>query len=391
MILLSHGFRPFFLAAGTYAAGMIAVWAAHLAGASAVPGGIAPVAWHAHEMLYGFAAAAMAGFFLTATPNWSGRPPISGAPLGVLVVAWLAGRVAFWLPAAGVPGWLAATLDIAFLPALAIALIPALAGNIRRQGIFFLVFAAMIAGNGLFHIGARGDEPRAAIDGALIGLDGLVILMTIIGGRVVPSFTANHLRGAGRGADIRSRPTLEKATIAATILLAVLDGAATQFSHAYLTLGIGVTALGAGVLHAVRLAGWHGHATLNAPIVWVLHAGYLWIPLGLILRGLDACTFAETLDAGIHALTAGAVGTLTLAVMSRAALGHSGRKLIAAPATVAAYCLVIAGAGLRVATALTTAIPADLGYGLSAGAWGAGFAVFTIVYLPIFLRPRAAA
>lgn len=389
MILLSHGFRPFFLAAGAYAAAMIAAWGAHLTGLAVVPGAIAPAAWHAHEMLYGSTAAAMAGFFLTATPNWSGRPPITGGPLAILVGFWLAGRLALWLPLwlpDTMPAALVAVADLAFLPALAIAVAPALAGNLKRQGIFFAVFLVMIAGNAWFHFGGSGGG--GTIDGALIGLDGFVILMTVIGGRVVPSFTANHLRNAGRAADIRSVPALETGVIGSTALFALLDGAGLASGNTALAAAAGATALIAGALHAVRLAGWRGHATLDTPIVWVLHVGYLWIPAGLLLRGAAGLDLADTFDAGIHALTAGAVGTLTVAVMSRAALGHSGRPLVATPGTVAAYVLVIGGAALRVATALTGAIPPDIGYAVSAAAWGGGFAVFTVVYLPVLLGPR---
>lgn len=380
MTFFSHGFRPFFMAAGIYAAGTILYWALTLGGIVSMPVPMAPVFWHAHEMLFGYTGAALAGFFLTATPNWSGTPPVSGRPLAAVFAAWVAGRTVMWF-ASFLPPIVVAAADSAFLPFLLLAILPALTGNPQRQGIFVGVFAVLIASNTAFHAGVWWFGRIDPTTSLVVALDGLVLLMTVIGGRVVPNFTNNYLRTHGLGGGTHGWPWLERTIVVLTSLLIAAD--VTGWS-----LGLGAVALSAGVAHAARMAGWRSLAARREPIVWVLHAGYAWIPLGLMLRGLDGLKLAGTFDAGIHALTAGAVGTLTLAVMSRAALGHTGRTLVAAPATVVAYVLVIGGAAIRVATALGDVIQPHIGYALSAVAWAGGFAFFLAVYVPILLNPR---
>lgn len=379
MTFFSHGFRPFFLGAGAYATLSVALWGAHLAGVLPLPGGAAlGSVWHGHEMLFGFAAAALAGFLLTATPNWSGRPPLAGPPLVGLAALWFAGRVLMWLPPV-LPAWVVAAVDGAFLPALLIAILPALVGNPKRQGVFVVILLLLTGSNGLYHGRALGWATADASLALWLGLDCFIVLLTVVGGRVVPSFTANALRQSGIDAPPRSFVWLERATVFATLLVLAFDAT----GQADLS---GAAALAAAALHAVRLAGWQGGKS-SAPIVWILHAGYLWIPIGLALKGLGGMGL-DTGDAGLHALGAGAVGTMTLAVMSRAALGHTGRPLHAPPTIVAAYVLVLfAGAG-RVATGLGL-LPGSWGYAGAATAWAIGFGLFTITYLPMFFRPRA--
>lgn len=380
MILLQNGFRPFFLGAGLYAAVAVGAWGSHLTFATPMPAAaLAGSVWHGHEMLFGYTAAALAGFLLTATPNWSGRAALSGAPLAALAALWVAGRAAMWLPADAVPAVLTAVLDVAFMPALLVAILPALTGNPRRQGIFIVLLLALTAGNGLYHAEALGFFPGGARMGLIVGLDVYVLLLTVLGGRVVPAFTANALKRLGLNVEPRSYPLLERLTFAATVLFAILDVAGPQQAAA-------VAALAAGLLHAVRLSGWHGQRG-GEPIVWVLHVAYLWVPVGLVLNGVAGLNMVPS-DGGLHALGAGAVGTMTLAIMSRAALGHSGRPLVAPPGTVAAYLLVIAAAALRVLAGLGT-VPAAWGYGLSAAAWTLGFGLFFLTYLPVCLGPRA--
>ena len=381
MIFFNFGFRPFFLAAGMYAVLSVGIWGLHLAVGLPFPDGAALGGlWHAHEMVYGFAAAAFAGFLLTASSNWSGRPPLAGAPLIGLSLLWLAGRGGMWLPADVMSTTIVAIVDVAFLPALLIAALPALAGAPKRQGVFIAILVLLTTGNVLYHGEALGLPEVDARRGLLLGLDGLVLLLTVVGGRVVPSFTATALRQAGLSAAPVSRVIVERGVLLSTVLVVVLDG----FGQLQ---AMGAVALIAALLHAIRLAGWQGHRC-REPVTWILHAGYSWIVLGLALRGLDGLGLFAVGDAGIHALSTGAVGTMTIAVMTRAALGHTGRPLIAPPAVVAAYVLVLMAGLARVVAGLIP-LAAPLGYSLAAAAWVTGFGLFTLVYFPILTGPRA--
>lgn len=380
MTFFSYGFRPFFLSAGLYACITVVAWISHLSGWFDLPAGIAPSQWHAHEMVFGYAGAAMAGFFLTAAPNWSGRPPLKGIGLALLFAVWVSGRLVFWFPGHLPPFWIA-VVDIAFIPVLALTVLRALIGNLARQGVFFIVFGVLTGANIMFHADAlnwNGGDPRVAL---ILALDGFLIIMTVIGGRVVPSFTANYLRAHAPGLQQRSSAMLERSVMLLTAAVIILD-----ISDA--TIWMGVVAIAAAVAHAIRLIGWNGHATFGSPIVWVLHFGYAWIPISLLLRGLAGVGITASAEASLHALGIGAVGTLTLAVMSRAALGHTGRPLQASAGTVGAYCLVISAAVIRIATALIESIPIAWGYSLSAVAWAAGFALFSWIYFPILTQPR---
>lgn len=380
-VFLSYGFRPFFLFAALYAIIAMAAWMAQLAGGTVLPAALSPHQWHGHEMLFGFGVAAMAGFFLTATPNWSGKQPLKGRALGVLVVLWLAGRAAMWgldvLPPLAV-----AVLDIAFVPALAMAILSALAGHLRRQGLFLGILVILTAGNVLFHLDRVAPGWADADHSLILALDSFVVLMTVLGGRVIPSFTLSHLRAAQPDVTFTVRPWLERAVIVGTLVFAVL-------SALDVTVAVAPLALALAVLHAWRLVSWQSWRAIDTPIVWVLHLGYLWIPIGLGLRGLAGFFDGGYAVAGIHALAVGAMATLILGIMSRAALGHTGRAVTAAPAIVASYILITLSAVARVATALIDAIPQTWGYGVSSLALLLAFALFVAVYGPILTGPRA--
>ena len=387
-VFLSYGFRPFFLFAGAYGALAVAAWFAVLhrlytGAATAFPhGALPPHLWHGHEMLFGFAGAVVAGFFLTAVPSWTGREPVRGPLLGALALVWLAGRIALW-SAAVLPPALVAALDLAFVPFLAILVVRALAGGwSRRNAIFLPVFAALFAGNVLFHLDAAGFAPGLGARGLLLALDAVLFLLAVIGGRVVPAFTTNALRRAGEERLPVSRPPVEIAALLSVALLAVADltapdGAAT-----------GAIAAAAALIHAVRLSGWRGHRTLAEPILWIIHLGYAWLVLGFALKALALLGDFLPATAAIHALTIGAIGSMTLGVMSRAALGHTGRELKVSPPIVAAYLLVSAAALARVAG--PALLPAYEPQALAAAAilWIAAFGLFTVFYFPILTRPR---
>lgn len=379
-VFFAHGFRPFFLLAGLSAALLLPLWLAVLAGAAAPPGGLVPSFWHAHEMLYGFAAAALAGFLLTAAPNWTNSRPVQGAPLAGLVLLWLAGRLSPWLyplaPAA------AAAFDLAFLPAVAAWLGAALfrAGN-RRNYVFLPLIGSLVAANALVHLEYAGLAATGAL-GLRLAIGVLVLTIAVVGGRIVPSFTQNALRAGGEAVVIAPKPAVERLALGSLALLVIADlipGAG---------VAAGALALLAGAVHAYRLSGWHGARTLHSPILWVLHLGYAWIVAGLWLKGLAGLTGLLPETAALHALTVGGVGTMTMAVMSRAALGHTGRPLVAPKPVAAAYVCISLAALLRV---LGPLLPGAAYTGMLHGSglfWTLGFGLFALTYAPMVFAPR---
>ncbi|AWK89903.1 NnrS family protein [Azospirillum thermophilum] len=382
-VLFRYGFRPFFLAAGLSAAGFLAAWLAVLVTGTWPDGPIGPSIWHAHEMLFGFSAAAVAGFLLTAVPSWTGTVALSGRPLMLLAVLWLAGRVAVF-PWAGVPAPAAALLDLAFFPALGVALARPLirAGKLRNSA-FLVLLVLLFLANLLIHLEWMAVLEDGGARGLALAIGVVLMMVAVIGGRILPAFTRNGLAAQRIPATVVSRPWVERVTLAST---AALIPATVLIPDAVAT---GLLALVAAAAHGVRLFGWQGWKARRQPILWVLHVGYLWVVAGLALTGLHLVGDVVPASSGIHALTAGAFGTMILAVMSRAALGHTGRPLVAAPLTVGAYWLVTAAALLRVASPL---LPAGLVWPalLAAGVvWVAAFALFLAVYAPILLTPRA--
>lgn len=380
--LWRRGFRPFFLATGAYGGLVLLAWLAAWRGALPAPGWLSPLWWHGHEMIFGVVAAAIAGFLLTATPVWTGRPALVGRPLAALVGLWAAGRIA--MAAAGVlPAALVALADAAFLPALALVLARTLwrSGQRRNYGVVALVGVLALA-NAVMHAQALGLADASGARALRFAVDAVVVLIVVIGGRITPAFTANALSRGGIGASVRSRPRLDRVAVAAVVLTAVGDLVAAG------SVATGIAASAAGVAVALRMAGWQTRRTLHDPLVWSLHAGMAWVATGLLLVGLGDLGAPISPRAGLHALTAGAMGSMILAVMTRVGLGHTGRPLVLPKGAVACYGLVHAGALLRVAalfapTALE--IPLVVAGGLL---WAAAFALFALLYAPILARPR---
>lgn len=383
--LFSLGFRPFFLGAGVYAAWSLIAWLSVYLGGVSIPhiwdDGMV---WHAHEMIYGFTAAVIGGFLLTAVPNWTKARPIRAWPLMVLFSLWLVGRLVMHCGSL-LPWGIVAALDMVFLPAVGLSLLPAvIRGSSVRNYVFFVILAFMTLLNGFIHVGMQGYvlwlDAHQALRAALF----LICLMiTIFGGRVVPMFTRNALKVSGVDVVMRVHPLLEKASLGSVFTLVVfaLIGQAESAWMGWLALMVGA-------LHLFRLFGWHGHRTLRMPIVWVLHAGYGWIAFGFLAYGLALLVEPSFILVALHILTIGGIGTMTLAMMSRVSLGHTGHKLQAAKAVVAAYALLQVAVLVRIAGGLgwldyTHAIA------LSGMLWSTTFALFSAVYLPILLRPRA--
>ena len=383
--LFEAGFRVFFLLAPLYAAVAVLDWVLAYSGLVQLPISISPTLWHAHEMIFGFAAAGVAGFFLTAVPNWTGAPFVRGWPLMGLAAVWIFGRVAMCLVGT-VPPTLAAVADLAFLPLLASLIAPPLLkGGIGRNTVLLVVLAVLwladLAMQAEFVGSSVGIDFASAARGARAAIDILAFLITVIGGRIVPAFTTTRLKLAGEDTLPRSFVLLDRLTIAAMAVLLVVE---LVSGDGRLT---GAVALAAALAQAVRLFHWRGLATTGIPILWILHLGYAWLVLGLALKGAAAFVDALPETAALHALTVGAIGTMLMAVMSRAALGHTGRKIEAHPLTVAAYGLVSVAALLRVIAPLVPAtLPALMI--VSGLAWSLAFALFLAVYAPILIRPR---
>ncbi|MES1943548.1 NnrS protein superfamily [Salinisphaera sp. PC39] len=381
-ILLAYPFRPFFLLAALYAAVGVLAWVGYLFGGWPLSLGDAPVRWHAHEMLLGFLPAAITGFLLTAMTNWTGAPPLAGRGLLALVALWLAGRAAMWT-GTWLPAWLVAAVDLAYLPVLAIYIARVLLRYGNRRNLFLAGVIGLFAlANLLFHLQALGWT-ATAIAGERLALNLITLLMVVIAGRITPAFTANWLRIHGEDPDVVQRlPNLDRAAIAATALMIPVD------LIPGLPLAGALLALAASVANGARLTLWSGWHVWREPLLWILHLGYLWIVAALLLKGLQPFADGIIPTAWIHAVTAGAAGTLIMGVMTRVSLGHTGRALSLPPFGLGMYAAVLAAGLLRVAAALGL-LDYRLGVSASALAWAVGFGLFVIAYWPILSRPRA--
>ncbi|HZO02165.1 MAG TPA: NnrS family protein [Burkholderiales bacterium] len=358
--LFALGFRPFYLLAGGYAAASIAIWALQYSGV--LPG--ADMHWHAHEMLFGYAFAVIAGFLLTAVRAWSGRPTPTGAALAGLAVAWVCARL---LALYSLP--LAALADMVFALGVAWGIgKPLVASDNRRNWFFIVLMVAMGAASILFQA-----DPRL---GVAAGLDLVLFVMAVVAGRVVPGFTNNAVPGAGA----RRIAPLERAALGAVLFLFAAD-----------MLELPVIAAAAAVvgaaLHGWRLALWAPFRTRGLPILWILHLSYGWVVVHLALRGLAGFGLALP-SLAAHALTVGAIGGLTLGMMTRTARGHTAHPLSTGHAELLAYMMVQAAAVVRVLVPLVVPGAHAASISLSALLWSAAFAVFTVTYFPILSRPR---
>jgi uncharacterized protein involved in response to NO len=379
-VLLSYGFRPFFLFGAIYAGLAVLAWLPIFNGELVLWSAFSAVDWHVHEMLYGYLPAVVTGFLLTAIPNWTGRLPIQGTPLLVLVLVWLAGRVCVTFSAQ--TGWLlAAIVDVSFL-----ALVVAAAAreivtgknwrNLRVVGLVTL----LLAGNIAFHIEA--NVRGTAEYGTRVGIAVIVLLIVVIGGRIVPSFTRNWLARENPGrlpAPFARFDVVTMAVTAAALVLWIVQPAG-QLVAAALAI--------AGVLNLVRLARWAGDRTCRDRLVLILHVGYAFVPLGFLLASAAALDVIVS-SAGAHAWTVGAAGTMTLAVMTRASLGHTGNALVASPMTQAIYAAVVIASLARVCASLEPGW-SDALLHVTALAWCAAFFGFALSFGPLLVGSRPA-
>ncbi len=375
--LFALGFRPFFLAAGVSALVFLGLWLALWRGVVPAGGYFALVEWHAHEMLFGYTAAVIAGFLLTAVKNWTGMAVPTGRWLAVIFAIWLLGRLLVLVP--GVPGWLVAAVDLAFIPLVGWALWrPLWYGRNKANRMFLLIFSGMTLANLLMHLDVAGVVPGLWFRGAYLMMDMVLLVLLLVAGRVVPFFTDKAVMGA------RSvvRPWVEKAAFTSMVAVAAAELAFPLGPAA------GTVLLAAALIQGIRLAGWYSNGIWRVPILWVLHIGYAWLVLGLALRGLAGFGLLPSAIA-LHAITVGGIGVLTLGMMARVALGHTGRNINdTGPLLPAAFVLLNIGAILRVFGPLFAAEQFNLWVDIAGGLWMLAFAAFVLVYTPILISPR---
>ncbi len=373
----SQGFRPFFLGAAIWSITAISIWVTMLITGMALPSRFDPLSWHIHEMLFGFVMAAVAGFLLTAIPNWTKRLPVSGKPLAVLVAMWLAGRLAC-LFSLLMPVWLGIAADLAFpLALIGVAAREIVAGRNWRNLVILVPVALLGVANLLMYLEASG---MAVADGLgwRLGLGAIVALVSLIGGRIIPSFSRNWL--VKQNATVLPAPVGKPDKIALfTLIIALLGWAAFPDSQL-----VGYLLLLGSALNLWRLYRWRGLSTAKEPLLLILHIGYGWTTVGTFMLGLSVLGNKVPTTAAVHALTVGAIGTMVLAVMSRATRGHTGRSLLADAPTRVMYVLITLGAASRISAAFSANWAMTLIY-LSAGLWCAAFATFAAAYGPMLL------
>jgi uncharacterized protein involved in response to NO len=371
--LWNLGFRPFYLLAGMFASVSILLWIAEYAGY--LPGGYLhdPV-WHAHEMLFGYTIAVIAGFLFTAVRNWTGLPTPAGGLLAAYAMLWIAGRISVLTPYASVSAALNALFPIAIAAGLAV---PLARSNNRRN--YFFVGLLVLLGLATFavHMARLGVVAWPARASLQVALDVILLIVAVMAGRVVPMFTNNGVPGARA---VR-HPLVEKAALGGVLLLIVVD--LLQVDPAW----IGAIAIVAAFAHAARLWLWQPWRTRSTPLVWVLHVAYAWIVVYLVLRALAAWGVVAS-PLAVHALTIGTIGGMTIGMMTRTARGHSGRPLVADGVEVTCYALIALAAVIRVFGGIALPEFYRTTVVLSGLCWSAGFALFTFRYWPILTRPR---
>ncbi|MBX3485864.1 MAG: NnrS family protein [Phenylobacterium sp.] len=372
--LFSFGFRPFFLFGAIWSAAVVPLWLY-----SYFHGGFEALTreWHIHEMIFGFLGAVIAGFLTTAVPNWTGRMPVVGAPLCGLVALWMLGRVAMLYP--GILGAAAAVIDSLFLLAFAAVIWrEVLTGRNWRN----LPVCGLVTVFALANVASHLPATVASEAGVRLALAAASVLIALIGGRIVPSFTRNWMKARSLAPEPALFGPVDRAALGLTVVGAGLWVVAPQAAVSGLALGL------AGLAHLVRLARWRGWRAAAEPLVWILHLGYGWLGAGLLLLGgasLDPAVVPRS--AGVHALTAGAVGVMTLAVMTRATRGHTGRPLAAGAGTLAIYVAINGAALLRVAAPFSGAGQPWL-LGASGLAWSLAFGGFALAYGRMLTTPR---
>ncbi|MRD48995.1 NnrS family protein [Caenimonas koreensis] len=367
------GFRPFYLVGATFASVSILLWVLQFTGIASITYLPGPL-WHAHEMLFGFVLAIIVGFLFTAGSNWTGQPTPRGVLLAVMVLVWMLARVLSVTPYVTA----AAIVDVAFPLLAAVGIGKPLLKSRNRRNYFFVVLLLVLAAiDVLFYLaqwGVVSISPRWAIQA---GLDVVLVMLTVMGGRVIPMFTNNGVPGAGA----RRIEVLEKAVIGTTVAILVCDIAGIGSAWMAPLLAA------CGIAQAVRWSLWHPWTTTRTPIVWILHAGYVWIPIHLFLRALAEVGWV-TSSSATHALAVGAAGGVILGMITRTARGHTGRLMKAGRSETVAYVLVVVAALVRVALPLISPGATVAAVTIAGVCWSAGFAIYAIRFWPVLTRKR---
>jgi len=380
--LFAYGFRAQFLLAGCAALLLVPVWASSLVLGTPLGSTWPPTLWHGHEMLYGFIASAIAGFLLTAVPSWTGEKGFAGWPLMMLAGIWLAARLLIASSAAW-PAALVAVVDLSFLPALALLVGLPLLRTRSRNRVLLLVLALLWLCDLVFHGALLRANLPLALHAVYVGIDLVLLMVTVVGGRIIPAFTTSALRPLGASAAIRDRGFLTVLAVSCMALVTLADAFAAP------PVLSGWIAAVAALVQAARLLQWAAWRTLRLPIVWVLHLSYAWLPVGLGLKAIALLSGAAVGAFWLHALTIGALATMIVAVMSRASLGHTGRALVVHPLTTLAYVMLTAAALIRVFGLTALHLNYVSVIVLAALCWSTAFALFVGVYAPILWKPRA--
>ncbi len=376
---LALGFRPFYLLAGVFAAVAVPIWLMSFTGGMRMDGYLPGIAWHSHEMIFGFAPAIMAGFLLTAVRNWTGQPTPTGMSLAALVVLWLVARI---LMLTG-PATAAALIDSLFLPALGVAIaIPIWRSRNKRNYKILAVLTALTLANVCFHLASLGVLPVGASRVAIFAaLDVIAILVAIIGGRVIPAFIGNAIEKSAP----RHVFSIEVISVGALVVILAFDSL-QWWAPVPNAVWLAILAIAA-VVHGIRLLLWQPFLTHGNPLLWMLPVAYAWLPIMLALRALSLLSVVP-ISAAFHALTVGAIASLMIAIMMRSALGHTGRELEAGPFEISAFLLLQLAAIVRVLA--STVVPGAYREAMivSGVLWTSAFVVFLIRYWPILTRAR---
>ncbi len=381
--LLAYAFRPFFLLTAAYALIAVLAWLAFLFAGWPLPLGWSPLQWHSHEMLYGFITAAIAGFLLTAICNWTGAAPLSGWRLLTLILLWLAGRLVFWL-AGWLPAWVVAMVDLLFLPVLMLYVLNVLLahGN-KRNLILVLALATLTLGNVLMHSGFISGRMDLLTLGQGLGLDLVTLLMVIIAGRITPAFSANWLRAhGGDPAWVTQSALITRLAMISVVVLLLATALPLP------PVVEGVAALAAAAINSLRLWQWAGWRVVREPLLWILHLAYGWVVMALWLRGFSVWSEGISTSLWQHLLTVGGIGTLILGVITRVAMGHTGRSLTLQPHGLWIYVFITLATVLR-AGAAGQWLDYRWGVTLSALSWVLAFGLFLLLYTGVLIKPRA--
>jgi len=378
--ILQNSFRPFFIAAGFWATLAVPFWLLSYAGILVVPDNFDILLWHQHEMLYGFTSAAITGFILTAIPNWTGKLPIRGVHLGLLISLWILGRIGF-LTTVTIGPLATAVFDLPFLIVLVLTITrEIISGNNWRNIPVVILISVFALGNFLVHLQILNIIETAEL-GLRLSMFVLSVLVALIGGRIIPSFTRNWLVKINSRVLPNQMGVFDKIALIALVIFVIAQIAKPEHQATALL------ALFAGLLHSLRLMRWKGWMTFAEPLIWILHIAYAWLVIALVLIGLSGLSDFVPYTSAIHALTVGAFSTMILAVMTRASLGHTNRVLKATTGTTTVFILITFAAILRVYEPFLNESN-NLVIWISGIVWTAAFALFSILYFPILTQAR---